>query len=149
MSKNLSSPIKVDPRSAKERAEMDQKLKSINDRLHKVHEERKKMSPLSKYSIASKSTSAANKKMKKRALYHPRLDFIIAETCYSPYLTSPYEPYSEKTLRVPMQVKELRFSGSDVNAEGFPVEMKKAKKIFIKDIIEYKAHFEVCCLYSS
>jgi hypothetical protein len=143
-SSNTSSPKKVDPRSAKEREELDQKLKSINDKLHKVHEERKRMSPLAKYSIASKSTTpASQKRLKKRALYHPRLNLIIAETCYSPYLTKPYEPYSEKTLRVPMQIKELRFSGSDENVEGFPVEMKMAKKVFIKDIIEYKAHFEV------
>ena len=143
MRKNTSSPSKSNSKVENERELLATKLKSINDRLHKVHETRKKLSPVAKYSIASKSTKLTNRsRKKKRMLYHPKLDLIIAENCYSPYLTKPTRQYSEKTLHIPLQVKELRFCGSDANAEGFPVKMEKARRIFMKEIIEYKAHFE-------
>ena len=126
------------------RNELTLKLQSISTRLAEIQLEKRKLSPL--YHPSKKTTR--EKKSYKREYHHPKLEFVMAEAAYSPYLTPPTASYGHKTLHYPEKMKEIRFQGRDpIPEEGFPVDIEFARKRFIKDIIKFKPRFEVRILY--
>jgi hypothetical protein len=130
---------KCDP----EKEELTQKLHSISTRLAQIQLEKRKLSPLYRPSTSPKKDKK-EKKNQKREFYHPKLEFVMAEAAYSPYLTPPTASYGEKTLRYPSKMKEIRFQGRDpIPEEGFPVDVDFARRRFVKEIINFKPRFEV------
>jgi hypothetical protein len=128
--------------------ELSQQLKSISQRLAKIQVEKRKLSPL--YRPATTTTKQENKKEKtKREFFHPKLEFVMAEAAYSPYLTPPTANYGQKTLHYPSKMKEIRFQGRDpIPEEGFPVDVNFARRRFVKEIIQFKPRFDVCSLFT-
>jgi hypothetical protein len=126
-----------------EKEELKSKLHSISARLAKIQLEKRKLSPLYRPSTSPKKEKK-EKKSHKREFYHPKLEFVMAEAAYSPYLTPPTASYGEKTLRFPSKMKEIRFQGRDpIPEEGFPVDVDFARRRFVKEIINFKPRFEV------
>lgn len=120
--------------------ELKLQLQTISNRLAEIQLEKRKLSPLYH---PSKSSPKKIKKSTKREFYHPKLEFVMAEAAYSPYLTPPTASYGQKTLHYPEKMKEIRFQGRDpIPEEGFPVEIEFARRRFIKDIIKFKPRFE-------
>lgn len=134
-----------------EKDELAKKLQSISQRLSEIQSEKRKLSPLSRPSTApKKETSEKKTKPHKREFFHPKLEFIMAEAAYSPYLTPPTASYGKKTLHYPFKMKEIRFQGRDpIPEEGFPVDIDFAKRRFVKEIINFKPRFEVTNSFSS
>jgi hypothetical protein len=124
--------------------ELSIKLKSLNDRIAEIKQEKNKLSPLAKFNVVKKQEKMPTKKSTKRALYHPKLEFVMAEAAYSPYLTPPTASYGQKTLHYPGKIKEIRFQGRDaIPEEGFPVDLEFARRRFMKEIIGFQPRFEV------
>eukprot|EP00602_Paraphysomonas_sp_CaronLab_P001698 CAMPEP_0185034514 /NCGR_PEP_ID=MMETSP1103-20130426/24482_1 /TAXON_ID=36769 /ORGANISM="Paraphysomonas bandaiensis, Strain Caron Lab Isolate" /LENGTH=805 /DNA_ID=CAMNT_0027571203 /DNA_START=102 /DNA_END=2519 /DNA_ORIENTATION=- len=140
---HLSHTNKLD--FSAEREQLSVKLRSLGEQIADIQAKRKKLSPLSKYSVVSptkSNNSKDTKKSSKKMLHHPKLEYVVAEAAFSPYLTRPEASYSERTLSVPGKIKEARFAGKEPTRETIPVNMKKAKKVFMDEIVNFKPRFE-------
>jgi hypothetical protein len=127
-----------------QKEELSQQLKSISQRLAKIQVEKRKLSPLYRPTTPNTNKQETKKEKRKREFFHPKLEFVMAEAAYSPYLTPPTANYGQKTLHYPSKMKEIRFQGRDpIPEEGFPVDVEFARRRFVKEIIQFKPRFEV------
>lgn len=115
------------------------KLEEINQQLAEVRKQKQELEkPVKRKSIK------LEKKGSKNSFHHPKLDYVMAEVVYSPYMTKPNEKYSEDTLKVPEKLRELKKLGSklkDIPPELQPFDVEKVKEKFIEDVVKYTVSY--------
>jgi hypothetical protein len=137
--------------------ELSEKLEEINARLLKVRNQKQQFRQLSK-SLGNKTeTNSKPKKQQivnlkpikksKAAFHHPRLEHVLAEVVYSPYMTKPSDPYPQEVFRIPEKIRELKHQKqkkiSDLPIEARPFDVESVKSIFVKEIVNYNASFMI------
>ena len=80
-------------------------------------------------------------KYSEAALHHPKLELIMAQNAYSPYLVPPDKKYTQKTFQSGY-VSELRFEKKSVAKKKLPYDLAKAKRRFIEDILKFKVDYK-------
>lgn len=145
---------KGDPITQEEQAAMD-KIKDLNERIQKLHEERKKTSPMRRFNTLnshSRSTpklskkSTATTKSSKHTFYHPNIDYVYAEVTNSPYLTRPDQKYSKNTLFMSTKLRKLKVANQGKplrDIQDTPCNVEKAEEDFVRKVIDYKPKFDV------
>jgi hypothetical protein len=144
------------PINEEQRVAME-KIKELGLQIHKLHDERRRVSPMSKYngvpghlnaSTTSRRTKGGPKK-NKRAFYHPNLDYVYAEVTHSPYLTPPNRNYSKETLYTSSKLRKLKVANQGKplrDIQDTPCDVEKAEEDFVHKVIEYKPLFDVSTL---
>jgi hypothetical protein len=136
------------PVNSEEKVAID-KVKALTMQIHKLQDERKRVSPLSRYN--NNMSGVVNKpyappKLSKRAFHHPHLDYVFAEVSNSPYLTNPLDNYSKETLYTSSKLRKLKVANKGKHLRDIhdvPCDMQKAEKTFIHDVIEFQPRFDV------
>ena len=136
-----------------------QKLLEINAKLAEVRRLRLQAMDSSKnsgdQSSSSNSQSAAphhRKKVEKKAkvvrsnttLHHPKLDFVVGEVVFSPYMTKPHMPYPDAVFRIPEKLRELKKRNEklkDLPVEEQPYDLQLAHEVFVNEVIRYNGSF--------
>lgn len=145
------------PINEEQRIAMD-KIKELGLQIHKIQDERKRVSPLSRFNNPSglnTSTTISKKSTahpKKNKFYHPNLDYVFAEVTNSPYLTPPGRNYSQETLYTSSKLRKLKVANQGKplrDIQDTPCNVEKAEEDFVHKVIEYKPIFDVssCSLY--
>lgn len=123
------------------------KLQGFRDSLQIIKSERKKLSPISKYSIHN---TKANKKIEPtkppQRFFHPKLEYIIAEVSNSPYLVHPEHAYSKKNIKNADIIRDMKFSGQklrDFTSDLIPFDIKESKSVFLSEVVGFEARFDV------
>ena len=75
------------------------------------------------------------------ALAHPRLDYVIADACVSPYLTNPGKKYSNETLHLPDVIRDLRFQSHGPCATNLPIDMEKCRSQFEREVLHFRPEY--------
>lgn len=151
--KDAEAPVNEEQRKALE------KIKNLSVQIQKIHEERKRTSPLRRFNntsstlntstiVSKKTTGTASSryKKKKNVLYHPNLDYVFAEVTNSPYLTSPGLNYSKETLFTSSKLRKLKVANQGKrlrDIQDTPCDVEKAEQYFMKEIIDYHPRFDV------
>jgi hypothetical protein len=116
------------------------RLEEINQQLALVVAERKRLSPIKSLPPKAKSKQR-RKKSPNSKLHHPHLDAVFTEVSLSPYLTKPEKNYSQKTIKLPSLIRDLR--ERDSSASATPIQCKELdqfKKTF-QEVLHYKQQY--------
>lgn len=152
--KRLALGEKEGPINEEQRIAMD-KIKELGLQIHKIQDERRRVSPMSRYSAAANgslhaSTTVSRRtktpKKGKHTFYHPNLDYVYAEVSHSPYLTPPDLNYSKETLYTSSKLRKLKVANQGKplrDIQDTPCDVEKAEDDFVHKVIEYKPLFDV------
>lgn len=119
------------------------KLEEINQKLAEIRKKRLEFDAESSTQKKKKS-KAQQKSSLKKSFHHPKLDYVIAEIVYSPYMTKPNESYSEETFRMPEKLSELKKKTSkleDLPPEEQPFDFKEVKGRFLNEVANFNVSF--------
>ena len=140
-------------KSGKLQVSPEQKLDEINQKLAEVRRKRLEFEAGSSSSTTkksknksktAKSASKTDTKALKKSFHHPKLDYVLAEIVYSPYMTKPNESYSQETFRIPEKLSELKKKASkleELPAEDQPFDLEEVKGRFLNEVANYNVSF--------
>ncbi len=119
------------------------KLQEINQKLAEVRKKRMEFEQGDgpKRPAARRKSAAEGPR---KSFHHPKLDYVMAEIVYSPYMTKPNESYSQETFRVPEKLSELKKKAQkidDLPKEEVPFDMQEIKGRFINEVANYNVSF--------
>jgi len=139
MSQPVSPPKTASlSKAQREKAKMQEKLAEITLQLQVVRERRIKMeqqqNPRQKFPQPVHI-------VKKKQLYHPKLDMLMGEIAHSPYLTPPLDKYPPKIFDLSQKLRELRFDKERLKGESLPFDLKEAKATFLHDVLKFSPKF--------
>ena len=122
---------------------LNSKISEIEEKISKIQKHRQELSekPPRKHWPKKKPIP------KIKALYHPKLDFVVGQMMASPYMADPNYTYPRAVYKVPVELKTLQDEGykkfKDIPKEKKPYDAKVMKEMFVKEIINYNATYLV------
>ena len=133
-------------KSGKRQLSPQDKLEEINQKLAEIRKKRQEFDAESSTQKKKKSKSQlkSEKSTLKKSFHHPKLDYIIAEIVYSPYMTKPNESYSQETFRMPEKLSELKKKTSKLDElppEEHPFDLKEVKGRFLNEVANFNVSF--------
>lgn len=75
---------------------------------------------------------------------HPNLEYLIAESVYSPYNIKPREKYPKETYVIADKIRDLKNKGlkfGDIPPEERPFDVNKLRESFVHDVVLYQASY--------
>jgi hypothetical protein len=123
-----------------------EKLEEISVRLAEVRKKRAEFDGNKKPKPQSRSSVS-----KKKSFHHPKLEYVMAEVVYSPYMTKPNEHYSQETFRIPEKLRELKKKSNRIQTlpkEEQPFEFKEIRGRFMDEVANYNVSFAMPVSYN-
>jgi hypothetical protein len=97
---------------------------------------------------SSKLISGKNRKIEKpRSILdfsHPNLEYVYAETVYSPYMIKPKDKYPKEIYEIANKVRDLKNKGlkfREIPAEERPYDPDAMKAAFVNEVILYNPSY--------
>lgn len=124
---------------------VEEKLKIINEQLAEVKKKRLEFDRAnSPPKRRAKKAEKSHERPKKPALYHPKLDYIMGQIVYSPYMVNPRHAYPRETFDVPEKLYDLKRKSpklKELPEDLHPFDLKEIKKKFMKEVVNYNVSF--------
>lgn len=122
------------------------RLEEINEKLAEV---RKKLADKHannnlRIKIKKKEPPRGRRKSGQKTLHHPKLEFVLGEVVFSPYMTKPLDPYPQETFEVPKKLHELKKKlQSDPSApkEELPYDVEFVRDRFLNEVANFSISF--------
>ena len=129
---------------ARKMAEIDAKLKLVRRQKKAMAEEDKERNQVK---ITTKSKTEPFKSGRKAEMFHPNLDYAMAEVSFSPYLLAHLPKYEPDTKSATL-MNQMRFMGptkcEKLVSSGkvtLPLDLEKAKSFVIDEVMTYNPDF--------
>lgn len=125
------------------------KLDAINQQLAEVRKklaDRHSSQQLKHHKPKEKQTIQSKRKSTKKTFHHPKLDFVLGEVVFSPYMTKPLDPYPQETFEVPKRLHELKkkvVKGSELSKDELPYDVDFVRNRFIHEVANFSVSFNM------
>eukprot|EP01039_Chlorochromonas_danica_P012931 gene12931-14907_t len=125
------------------------KLDAINQKLAEVRKklaDRHSSQQLKHHKPKEKQTIQSKRKSTKKTFHHPKLDFVLGEVVFSPYMTKPLDPYPQETFEVPRRLHELKkkvVKGSELSKDELPYDVDFVRNRFIHEVANFSVSFNM------
>lgn len=135
--------------SKKKGTDTQGKLNAINQQLAEVRKklaDRHSSQQVKHHKPKEKQTIQTKRKSAKKTFHHPKLDFVLGEVVFSPYMTKPLDPYPQETFEVPKKLHELKkkvVEGSDVPKDELPYDVDFVRNRFIHEVANFSVSFNM------
>lgn len=135
--------------SKKKGTDTQGKLNAINQQLAEVRKklaDRHSSQQVKNHKPKERQTIQPKRKTTKKTFHHPKLDFVLGEVVFSPYMTKPLDPYPQETFEVPKKLHELKkkvVKGSDVPKEELPYDVDFVRNRFIHEVANFSVSFNM------
>lgn len=136
--------------SRKKHPPANTKLEEINKQLAEVRQKlAEKHGQDHTHHARKKSPKQTQHGRKKPELHHPKLDFVLGEVVFSPYMTKPLDPYPQETFEVPKKLHDLRRklnsseSMANVPKDELPYDVEYIKDRFLREVANFSVSFSI------
>lgn len=126
--------------SKREKQNLDAKIAILSEKINEIRKQRLEMQISLEHDSKKKVTRKTEKEHINKRFHHPNLEYVYGEVIYSPYLVKPLDPYPKETFEVVDELREFKRKGykyKDIPKGEAPYDVGAAKKIFIKEVIQY------------